>query len=219
MLNLLIRLAVLLAVGRSLVPFGAAAQQAGKVYRIGFLLQGSPPQLSQATPGLDAFWQRLRESGWVEGQNVATEVRWAEGNFDRLPDLAADLVGRKVDVIVTVGFPSVQAAMQATSVIPIVNLLFGDAVGQGVASLGRPGGNVTGTSIMTVELSGKRLELLRTAIPGLARVAVLRCPVVDGPPNLIDGPMWRETQVAARRLNLQLQSLEVRKPDDIERVF
>jgi putative ABC transport system substrate-binding protein len=143
-----------------------------------------------------------------------------KGNFDRLPDLAADLVGRKVDLIVTIGFPSVQAAMRATSVIPNVFTNIGDAVAQGVvASLARPGGNVTGTSEMAVELSGKRLELLKTAIPGLARVAVLRCPVVDGPPNLLDGPQWRETQAAARRLGVHLLSLEVRKPDDIEGAF
>jgi len=213
----LIGLAVLLAFSLLLAPLGAAAQQAGKIYRIGFLFQGAPPPPSEPTPGRNAFWQRLRESGWVEGQNLATEYRWAEGNFNRLPDLAADLVGRKVDIIVTQGYPSIQAAKQATSAIPIV-ATFGDALGQGIGSLARPGGNVTGTSSMTVDLAGKRLELLKTAIPGLTRVAALRCPVLD-PPNVVDGPQWRETQAAAPRLSVQLQSLEVRKPDDIESVF
>ena len=101
-------------------PLCANAQQPGKVYRIGLLFQGSPPPPSAATPNQDAFRQRLRELGWVEGQNLAIEYRWAEGKFDRLADLAADLVGRKVDVIVAVGAPAAQAAKQATSIIPIV---------------------------------------------------------------------------------------------------
>ena len=157
--------------------------------------------------------------GWVEGQNLAIEYRWGEGNFNRLADLAADLVERKVDVIIANG-PAAMAAKRATSLIPIVFVTAGDAVGQGLAaSLSRPSGNVTGTSSMEVELSGKRLELLKSAMPSLARVAVLRCPVVDGPPNLLDGPQWRETQAAARTLGMQLQSVEVRKPDDIEGAF
>jgi putative ABC transport system substrate-binding protein len=157
--------------------------------------------------------------GWIEGQNLAIEFRWAEGNFARLADLAADLVERKADVIIANG-PAAMAAKRATSLIPIVFITAGDAVGQGlVASLAQPGGNVTGTSSMDVELSGKRLELLKAAMPSLARVAVLRCPVVEGPPNLLDGPQWRETQAAARTLGMQLQSVEVRKFDDIEGAF
>jgi|RhiMetdeSRZDD1v2_1073273.scaffolds.fasta_scaffold636776_2 ABC-type uncharacterized transport system substrate-binding protein len=212
-----IGLAVVLAV--ALVPLAAEAQQAGKVYRIGFLLNGSPPP--PTTPLMDAFRDRLRELGWVEGQNLAIEFRGAGGNFDRLPDLAADIVGRKVDVIVTAAPPAAQAAKQATSVIPIVFTGAGDAVAQGlVASLARPGGNVTGAmSGMQVDLIGKRLELLKAAIPGLARIAVLRCPVVDGPPNLLDGRSWSEIQAAAGNLGVTLQSLEVGKPDDIEGVF
>src|SRR5262245_17023270 len=192
-----IGLAVVLAVGLGLVPFSAASQQAGKVYRIGMLFNSSPPPPSQPTPNRDAFRQKLRELGWVEGQNLAIEVRWAEGNFDRLADLAADLA-RKVDVIVT-GGPAAQAAKRAINDIPIVFAGLSDAVAQGVVtSLARPGGNVTGISQMDVELSGKRLELLKAAMPSLARVAVLRCPVVDGPPNLLDGPQWSEIPTADR---------------------
>jgi putative ABC transport system substrate-binding protein len=213
-----IGLAVVVALSLFHVPLAAEAQQSGKVYRIGILFQGSPPRSSGPTP-VDAFRHRLRELGWIEGQNLAIESRWAEGNFARLADLAADLVERKVDVIIANG-AAAMAAKRATSLIPIVFTVAGDAVGQGlVASLARPGGNVTGTSSMDVELTGKRLELLKAAMPSLARVAVLRCPVVDGPPNLLDGPQWRETQAAAPTLGLQLQSVEVRKADDIEAAF
>jgi len=201
-------------------PRCSNAQQPGKVYRIGFLFQGSRPPPAAPTPNLDGFRHRLHELGWVEGQNLVLEYRWAEGQFDRLADLAADLVGQKVDVIVTGGAASAQAAKQTTSLIPIVFLGTGDAVAQGlVASLARPDGNLTGSTGLDAELSSKRLELLKAALPSLARVAVLRCPVVDGPPNLIDGPQWREMQAAARILGIHLQSLEVRKPDDIEGAF
>ena len=201
-------------------PLCSNAQQPGKVYRIGFFLHLSPPPPSAATPNLDAFRHRLRELGWVEGTNLAIEYRWTEGKHDRLIDLAADLAGRQVDVIVAAGGPPAQAAKQATSSIPIVFVGVGDAVAQElVASLARPGGNVTGVTSLDMELSSKRLELLKAALPGLARVAVLRCPVVDGPPNLIDGPQWRETQAAARTLGVHLQSLEVRTSDDIEGAF
>src|SRR5262245_23233298 len=219
------RRAFITLVGGSILsaPLGSEAQQAGKVYRIGFLFSGqlwiSAAQYEAQFTGLEAFRHRLGELGWVEGQNLAIEFRWAQGNFDRLTELAADLVGQKVDVIVSAG-QGAQAAKRATSLIPIVFILAGDAVGQGlVASLSRPGGNATGTSGMDVDLSGKRLELLKAAMPSLARVAVLRCPVVDGPPNLLDGPQWRETQAAARTLGIQLQSVEVRKLDDIEGAF
>jgi putative ABC transport system substrate-binding protein len=201
-------------------PLCSNAQQPGKVYRIGLLFLGSPPLLSAPTPILDAFRHRLRELGWVEGQNLALEYRWAEGKHERLVDLAADLVGQKVEVIVATGGAQAQAAKQATSSIPIVFTSAGDAVAQGlVASLARPGGNVTGTTVLDAELSGKRLELLKAALPSLSRVAVLRCPGVAGPPNLIDGPQWRETQAAARTLGVHLQSLEVHRPDDIEGAF
>src|SRR5215510_1424486 len=201
-------------------PCTPHAQPVGKVYRIGFLSQGSAPQPSAATPYLEAFRHRLLELGWVEGKNLAMEYRWAEGKFDRLVDLAVDLVGQKVDVIVAGEAAPAQAAKQATSIIPIVFTGVGDAVAQElVASLARPAGNVTGVTLLQAELSGKRLELLKAALPSLSRVAVLRCPVVDGPPNLIDGPQWRETQAAARPLGIHLQSLEVRSPDDIEGAF
>src|SRR5262249_158275 len=141
-----------------------------------------------------------------------------EGQFDRLVDLAADLVGRKVDVIVAPGGPAAQAAKQATSTISIV-FIADDVITQELAAgFARPGGNVTGLTLLA-ELSGKRLELLKAALPSLSRVAVLRCPVVDGPPNLIDGPEWRETQAPARTLRASLQPLQVHSPDDIKAAF
>jgi putative ABC transport system substrate-binding protein len=200
-------------------PLCSDAQQPGKVYRIGLLFQISPPPPSASTPNLDAFRHRLHELGWVEGTNLAMEYRWAEGKFDRLADLAADLAGRKVDVIVAGGGPAAQAAKQATGTIPIVFIGADDVITQELAAgFARPGGNVTGLTLLA-ELSGKRLELLKAAMPSLSRVAVLRCPVVDGPPNLIDGPEWRETQAAASTLGVSLQSLEVRSPDEIEDAF
>jgi putative ABC transport system substrate-binding protein len=155
--------------------------------------------------------------GWVEGQNLAMEYQWAEGKFDRLSDLAADLVERKVDVIVTTTGIAARAAKQATSTIPIVFMAAADALAlELVASLARPGGNVTGVTFLATDLSGKRLELLKEAIPSVSHVAVLRCPIVAGQPNLADGPQWRETQAAARGLGIHLQSLEVQGPDDLE---
>ena len=208
---------VILALSLLVAPLAAEAQPAGKVARIGILGLGRYP--SEAQLQQSPFLQGLRELGWHEGQNLVIERRFAEGKPDRLADLAADLVGRKVDVIVAIGGAQAMAAKQATSTIPIV-FSAGDVIAQGlVASLARPGGNVTGVNVLDTELSGKRLELLKAVLPSLSRVAVLRCPVVDGPPNLLDGPQWREMQAAARTLGVHLQSLEVRSPDDIEGAF
>ena len=162
-----------------------------------------------------AFRQRLRELGYVDGQNIAFEVRSAEGRAERLPDLAADLVRLKVDVIVAGGTPAPLAAKRATTAIPIVMASAGDPVGSGlVASLARPGGNVTGLSLLVPELGGKRLQLLKEVVPGVSRVAVL-WNAANPYPVLV----WRQTEAAARALGVHLQSLDVRGPDDLEGAF
>jgi len=209
--------------GALAAPLTAAAQQPSKVYRLAFLWANtSLPPAAPPPPGtlgalLNAFLQRLQELGWIEGQNLAIEHRFAEGQFERLPALAADLVGRKVDVIVATSGIAALAAKQATATIPIIFTGAADALAMGlVASLAQPGGNVTGLTWLSMELSGKRLELLKEALPSVSRVAVLRCPRVAGQPNLADGPQWRETQVVARTLGVHLHSLEVQGPDDLE---
>jgi putative ABC transport system substrate-binding protein len=191
----------------------AEAQPAGKMPRIGVIVPGVPPGASGDE--LDGFRQGLRDLGYIEGQTIALEVRWGEGQRERYPALAADLVQLPVDVIVAAGGAAARAARQATSTIPIVMVAGVDPVAQGlVASLAHPGGNITGLTIMTLELSGKRLELLREAVPGLSRVAVL---IEAGSPNrqvLLD-----EHTAAARVLAVQLLPLEVRGPDDFDGAF
>jgi putative ABC transport system substrate-binding protein len=180
--------------------------------RIGYLGSSSP---SLEPHWVEAFRQKLHDLGYIEGQNVAIEYRWAEGQDDRLPDLAADLVRLKVDVIVTTGTPGTLAAKQATKTTPIVMASSGDPVQAGlVASLARPGGNVTGFSILG-ELEVKRLELLREAVPKLSRVAVLW-----NPANPAIMPFYQQTQVAARALHVTLQPVvEVRRVADFEKAF
>ena len=150
---------------------GAAwAQQAAKLPTVGFLVAGTPASHGQ---WVAAFVQRLSELGWIDGRTVAIAYRWAEGHSERYAEIAAEFVRLKVDVIVTTG-PAVPAAMQATSVIPVVFALAGDPVGTGlIASLARPGGNVTGLSIQQIDLASKRLELLREIVPGLRRLAIM----------------------------------------------
>ena len=178
----------------------AGAQQPKKVPRIGYLTGGSR---SSTSPLTEAFRQGLRELGYVDGQNIAIEERF--GSAETFPELAAELVRRKVDVIVVAGGASALAAKNATKTIPIVMTVVGDPVGTGVvASLSRPGGNVTGLSTMAPELSGKRLELLKEVVPGLSRVAVFANPIS---PSL--ALMLTETRDAARSLGLQLQIVEV----------
>src|SRR5436309_674611 len=188
----------------------ADAQQSAKVPRIGFL---STASLSSLSPRLEAFRQGLRELGYIEGRNIAIEYRSAEGNVDRLPELAAELARLKVDCIVTAGENPTRAAKQATSSIPIITTTIGDPVGDGfVASLARPGGNITGMTSYSTDLVGKRLELLKEVIPKLSRVVTFsdaRSP----PPGL------KETEGAARLLKVQLISLEVRSLDDVENAF
>jgi putative ABC transport system substrate-binding protein len=200
--------AVLLA-----APLAADAQQAGKVPRIGFLGTTSP---SDRPPLLDAFRQGLRELGWVEGQNIVIDYRFAEGRLDRLPDLAAELVRLKVDIIVSGGTQGVTAAKNATGTIPIVMTTVRDPVGTGlIASLARPGGNVTGVSGSAgLEIFGKQLELLKETVPKVRRVAIL-----SNPANLYHPLAIRELNVAARSLGVQLQLLEARGPNDFDGAF
>jgi putative ABC transport system substrate-binding protein len=186
------------------------------VHRIGFLSFGpSPPRPVPPASNFAAFLQGLRDLGYVEGQNAVLESRWADLQADRLPALAADLVRLQVDVIVTTGDAAVRAARQATTTIPIVMAVSGDPVGSGyVASLARPGGNVTGLSFLSPDLSAKLLELLKEAVPGMSRVAVLWN--AANPVKALD---FRETQRAARTLGLTLQSAEVRSTNDFDRAF
>ena len=191
-----------LALGLLAAPLAAGAQQPKKVPRIGVLWPYSP---TIASPLADAFRQGLRDLGYVESQNIAIEDRWAEGKYDRLPALAAETVRLNVDIIVAVATPAIQAAEQATRTTPIVMAIANDPVESGfVASLARPGGNVTGLSLQSLELSGKRLELLKEAVPKLSRVAVLW-----NSSNPSHPLMLRETEAAARALGVRLQLLDV----------
>ena len=202
-----------LAGGLLAAPLAAGAQQVGKVYRIGYLSAGS----DTANPRVrEAFRQGLRELGWVEGQNIIIEYRWAEGRFDRLPGLAAELVRLKVDVLVAAPTPAALAAKNATGTIPIVGMSLTDPIGLGlVASLARPGGNVTGVSYSVgAEIFGKDLELLKEVVPRVRRVAVLSNPASPARPLTISN-----VKDAARSLGLQLQLLEARGPRDFDGAF
>jgi ABC-type uncharacterized transport system substrate-binding protein len=192
----------------------ADAQQPKKIPQIGFLVPGSASSYGSR---IEAFRKGLRELKYVEGENANIEYRYAEGNLDRLAELAAELARLKVDMIVTSGDASVRAAKRATSTIPIVVANTGDLVGpQLVESLARPGGNITGLTNMAPELAGKRLELLKEAVPRLSLVAVLwwNAPDLPGPSY-----SWKETQLSAQELGLQLHSMEVRSASDFERAF
>ena len=161
-----------------------------------------------------AFVQRLREHGWIEGRTVAIEYRWAEGHSERFPEIAAELVRLKVDVIVTTG-GAVLAAKQATTVIPIVFAVAADPVVSGmVTSLARPGGNVTGLALQSPDVAGKRLELLREVIPGLRRLAILGN--IGYPPSLVE---MNEIQAMARHLGIEVATLEIRRAEDIAPAF
>ena len=185
------------------------AQQAGKVPRIGVLFIGGRNQ-----PHLEAFKQGLRERGYTEGKNIVLEYRYAEGKEDRLPELAAELVHLKVDVIVATADISARAAQQITKTIPIV-LTTGDPVASGLAdSLAKPGGNVTGLTVLLADLSGKRLDILRETFPKMTRVATLW-----NPKESVATTVFKETKVAAQGLSLRLHSFEVRTLQDIEKAF
>jgi putative ABC transport system substrate-binding protein len=189
-------------------PLAVAAQEAHKLPRIGFL--------GNSTATLEAnlvgpFREALRDLGYVEGKNVLIEYRWADGNYDRFPTLIAELIGLKVDVIVTAGTPAALAVKKATASIPLVMVAVGDPVGTGlVASLGRPGGNATGLTSIAPELEGKRLELLKEALPRISRVAVLW-----NPANAYQIGSEKEVQAAAKVLRISILSLPVRSSGEL----
>jgi putative ABC transport system substrate-binding protein len=206
------RLALLAAVVVLAVAVMAEAQQPKKVFRVGFLSASSLSAISART---EAFRQGLRELGYVEGKNIVIEWRYAEGKIDRLSELAAELMRLKLDVIVSAGPPPTRSAKEATVTIPIVMAFDDDPVGSGfVASLARPSGNITGLSTHYLEISGKQLELLKEVVPRLSRVAVLGNSTQPGIAQAL-----RETELAAGAFGVQLQSLEVRDPKDIETAF
>ena len=201
-----------LAGGVLAVPRAAQAQQTGKVYRIGMLERTSE---AIGAANLGGFRQGLRELGYVEGKNLIIEYRSADGRDERFPSLAAELVRLKVDLILTRGTPAALAAKNATGTIPVVIIGVGDPVGQGVvASLARPGGNVTGLSAVVTELYAKRVQLLRDLVPRAARIAAL-----FNMSNPAIPPQWKEVETAARSLSLQPQLLDVRKPEDLGPAF
>jgi putative ABC transport system substrate-binding protein len=190
----------------------AQTQQRSQPARIGFL---ATVPLSTIRERLDAFRQGLREHGYTEGENIVIEWRSAEGNEGRLPGLAAGLVLLKIQVIVSAGSPVTRALKEATSTIPIVMALDPDPVGnQFVASLARPGGNVTGVSLLSPEITGKQLELLKEILPKLSRVAVLGSSTRPGNAQAI-----KETELAAAKLGVRLQNLDVRGSEDVEKAF
>jgi putative tryptophan/tyrosine transport system substrate-binding protein len=193
-------------------PLSARAQQPGKLQTIGFSGQST---LSAESELVAAFTQRLRELGWIEGRTITIEYRWLEGRAERFVQIATEFVRLKVDVIVTSGTPQVLATKQATSVIPIVFARVGDPVANGlVASLARPGGNVTGLSSQSDDLAGKRLELLREAVPSLRRVAILA-----NVGNAFSVMELSEAQAAARTLGLEFDALKIRRAEDIAPAF
>jgi putative ABC transport system substrate-binding protein len=189
----------------------AARAQPTKLHKIGFLGNGSPTTLSSQ---YETFRRSLRELGWIEGQNVTVENRWAEGNPDRLSVLVADLVQAKVDVIVVSGTPAIRAAQEATRTIPIVFVVLTDPVTMGfMPSLARPGGNMTGVASQFEELITKQLQLLKEGVPNLSRVALLR--QLSGPPT----PVLTAAESAARSLGLTARTLNVAGPADFENAF
>jgi putative tryptophan/tyrosine transport system substrate-binding protein len=189
----------------------AEAQQPGKVLHIGFLSSGA----SSASENIEVIRQRLRELGYVEGKNIAFEYRGAEGKLDRFPALAAELVRLKVDVIVTQGTPAATAAKNATKTIPIIMSGGTDPVATGlVQSLARPGGNITGVTIMNEELAGKRLELLKETNPKVSRLGVLWNSANPGA-----AVVFKQTQSAAQELSLSIESLEVKTVSDLQEAF
>jgi putative ABC transport system substrate-binding protein len=203
---------IALALAFPAAPHGVAAQTPAKVFRIGVLGATSASAYARQ---IEAFRQGLRDLGYVEGKNIILEYRWAEGRYDRLPDLAAELVRLKPDLLLTHGTPGTRAAKQATTTIPIVMAVSGDAVATGlVASLAHPGGNLTGSSFFNPELSAKRLELIKEVLPGLSRVAVFLNP---GNPSSDVG--FQAMERTARALGLKLQGFNLRGPKEFDTAF
>ena len=190
----------------------AVCAQPGKLPTIGYLGAGTPTAERQR---IAAFMQRLHQLGWIEGRTIAIEFRWAEGRNERATEIAAEFVRLKVDIIVTSGTPQVIVLKQATSITPIVSPTMGDPVGAGlVMSLARPGGNVTGLSLLQPDLGGKRLEVLRETVPGLRRLAVMGN--FSNPPI---GEELREVQTAAGRLGVEIAKFEMKRTEDIRAAF
>jgi putative ABC transport system substrate-binding protein len=205
------------AIAFSVVPLAAEAQQPGKVARIGYLVTGSP-ESPETRAVLAAFRQGLQERGYMEGQNILIEYRAAEGKMERLADLAAELAGLKVDLIVAPNTPAARAARQVTTTIPIVAPVMGDPIGDGlVASLARPGGNITGLTFLGPELVPKRLQVLKEGLPKVSRVAALWHPGAFGERTNQD--MLKGTEAAARTLGVHLHLAEVGGADDFDRAF
>lgn len=201
-----------LALALLAAPLAADAQASEKVAHIGYL---SSAKRSSQSARSEAFRQGLRELGYVEGKNLVIEFRFAEGRFDDLPELAAELVRLKVDIIVSSGATVTRAARKATATIPIIMTQDNDPVGNGfVASLARPGGNITGLSSVAAELNGKRLELLKEIVPGLVRAAVLGTSANPGNAHAL-----RETELAAGTFGVQLQYLDILRSRDLKTAF
>ena len=211
---------IALGAGALTAPFGSFAQQpAAKIPRIGFLSPGAPFDAGRNPSALAVLFGALRESlrelGYGEGRNIVIESRWAEGKYDQLPRLAAELISLKVDVIATYGTPAAQAAQRATSTIPIVMAGIIDPVASGlIRNLARPGGNITGQSMMSPDLVAKQLEMLKEVVPKLSRVALLSNPANPG-----NAPQVKYGQDAGRALGLQIQALKASNPGDIDRAF
>ena len=205
--------AVLLAVLSLLAaPLAAQAQQAGKIPRVGFVEAGSR---SANQHFADAFRAGLHELGYLEGQSITVEERWAEGKIERFPDLLADLLRLKVDVIVQASGQGAVAAKKLTTTVPVVFVGVGDPVGVGlVTSLARPGGNVTGSTFLSEETVGKQLQLLKEAVPRLSRVATL-----SNPANPAYASLLRDIEKEGRRINVQVLRLGIQGPDDVEPTF
>jgi putative ABC transport system substrate-binding protein len=205
-------LLVTLALGLLVAPRASDAQPPGQTRRVGILTAVTAPTLE---PLQELLRQGLRERGYVEGQHIVLESRSVEGHYERLPALAAEMVARPVDVLVTWGTPATVAAKQATSTVPIIFFTVGDPVGSGiVASLARPGGNVTGVSNLTAELSAKQLELLKEMMPGLRQIAVLR-----NPRNPVSALQLQWTELAAQSLGVPLRVVDVHDPSEFEAAF
>src|SRR5437870_6659202 len=200
-----------MAGGLLAAPLDVEAQHTGKVYRVGFLWD-SPAVWAH---GFEGFRQGLRDLGWVEGKNIVVEYRWAEGHFDRLPSLAEELVRLKVDLIVAPTSIYTGAAKRATSTIPIVFASHADPIGSGhVASLARPGTNATGLTVVMSETMAKSLELLKAAVPGLRRVAVIWDPATPS-----HAPALKAVEATGRALGLRLQPLAVRSVTEFDSAF
>ena len=199
--------ALALALVAFALPLAAEAQQTGKVYRIGLIGVDAAEE-----PGHTALRQGLRDLGYEEGKNLVIEYRAAEGQYDRLPPLTAELVRLKIDVLVTSTTPGARAAKQATTTIPVVVAIIGDAVAAGIVpSVARPGGNITGSQFHYPDIMAKRIELLRDAMPSLARIAVM-----FNPANQSMGPALKAMEATARILHVELQPVALRGPQDFD---